>query len=567
MPLAAIPSEGDIVRTFHAGQLASELARFHEGDNGDALFTARCVALHNRGDIDLVAVPSQAAFGGVGGPAFFTAQHLYCQAIPQLKTTAVPLMECCRILVEKGGADLASNEPNRAFHLWCQSNPDEGAAVIARARAGDPLAKQFVTFALRAANDAAAAVDFIMAYPDERRLFGMAALGGMTFTDAETIQRSFETLEPYVADSADDRVRGNALISGFEVLKRGPKPEAISRLIGLASKDPGPETLHGLARILWSHRAMLSRDDVELILSALQAVNPANSGTIGEIDVALRHLLGTDKELLALDFLTTKLRDEKLAIENFSSVRHELASGDRQRLYEVVVRWFLSGSLTLCKNVPKLIGPEEDGVFDSTVKPLRLTVGQQIFLCRKAIGFLFVKPTVCCSILVSVLRGGDADAVKAATDYLFDPILINYGGSAKDYLKGVPPTDLAYEPVQAALARDKSFYADLDSVGTIKELHPSEYKRNVERQRIHDQMRDAQKLAESKSVFLNLVHRSTILYGKRSLTYVTDPDGNQRAVKMDLKPFSTFMEIPRHEIYDPVGLDYMLRIFRVEKFK
>ena len=74
-------------------------------------------------------------------------------------------------------------------------------------------------------------------------------------------------------------------------------------------------------------------------------------------------------------------------------------------------------------------------------------------------------------------------------------------------------------------------------------------------------------MAERESVLLAFVHRSTILYGKRSLTYVTDYDGSRRAVAMDLKSVGMSFELPRREILDPVGLDYTLRVFRVEKFK
>jgi hypothetical protein len=46
-----------------------------------------------------------------------------------------------------------------------------------------------------------------------------------------------------------------------------------------------------------------------------------------------------------------------------------------------------------------------------------------------------------------------------------------------------------------------------------------------------------------------------------------DHDGSQRAVAMDLKSFGMAFEWPRREILDPVGLDYMLRVYRLEKFK
>ena len=144
---------------------------------------------------------------------------------------------------------------------------------------------------------------------------------------------------------------------------------------------------------------------------------------------------------------------------------------------------------------------------------------------------------------------------------------LSYGGAAKEYLNSIPATDLAYGAIQDALAKDREFYAGLEAAGTIKELHPSDYQRDVVLQRSNDEMRAAHKKAEGNSVLLSLVRRSTILYGRRSLTYVTDYDGSQRAVAMDLKSFEASFELPRREILDPVGLDYMLRVYRVEKLK
>ena len=191
----------------------------------------------------------------------------------------------------------------------------------------------------------------------------------------------------------------------------------------------------------------------------------------------------------------------------------------------------------------------------------------QIFISRKAIGYLFIKPVVCCSIIVPMLRRGNPQVVESLTELLFDPILLNYGGDANNYLKSIPSTDASYPAIQAALAKNEAFHKGLDSIGTIKELHPSDYQRDVVHQRAHDEMREVHKLAEGKSVLLNLVHRSTILYGRRWLTYVADPGGQLRAIETELKTISTSFELPRHQILDPVGLDYMLRIFRAEKPK
>lgn len=567
MTLTPLPSAEAIVQLYRDGELAVELARYHETPaDSEEPFIQRCIDLHNCGDIDLIAVTSQPAFAKVTGMEFFAAQHLYCEAIPKLRTDIEPLMQCCRILVDRGGSDGAATFPYEAFRSWCRNNPDGAAAVIRDARADNSLAKQFVAFALQACEDANSAIDFIQSYKDERRLAGMAALSAMSFSDDIEAGHAIAAVEPFVDSSSDDHLRFSALVAAFDLLKGRNDTEAQTRLIEAASVRPGPETLCGIARVLLLYGPTLNSEALKVALSALESLDTAHGGTVRIVDLALQRLLESSGGSLAVDLLTAILRDDKLTIENFPSTAHGLRSKDSKRLYEIIVRWFLSGSLALCNNAGELIGLRQ-APFDTDATALRLTSSQLVFLCRKAIGWLFLKPVVCCSIIVSVLRIRDKEVHDQVVELLFDPILLSYGGDARSYLRGISPADPAFNAVQEALNRDEAHYSALMAIGIIKELHPGDYQRTVVQRRTRDQMRKAVKSAQDQSVLLSLVHRSTILYGKRALTYVQDPDGGVRAVAIDPKPISTKFELPRREIVDPVGLDYQLRMFRAERLK
>lgn len=106
----------------------------------------------------------------------------------------------------------------------------------------------------------------------------------------------------------------------------------------------------------------------------------------------------------------------------------------------------------------------------------------------------------------------------------------------------------------------------LRAVPEIKELWPSDIQRRVQRVRMADQGREIAKQARKQSVFYNLVKRSVVLHGRRSRSLVKHGDGTERWVEMDLHPHSFGFELPRMEIVDPVGLDYMIRVFRIERF-
>jgi hypothetical protein len=56
---------------------------------------------------------------------------------------------------------------------------------------------------------------------------------------------------------------------------------------------------------------------------------------------------------LALDYLTDILSpdDSGFDLQQFNSVKHRLATGDRDRLFKLVVRWLLTGNHKLCAAV------------------------------------------------------------------------------------------------------------------------------------------------------------------------------------------------------------------------
>jgi hypothetical protein len=198
--------------------------------------------------------------------------------------------------------DGAARRPKNAFLSWCESNRAEANKVISEARAGDALARGFLAFALQAAGDPDQAIDFVRSYDDDRRPAGMAALSAMSFPDAAEAHKAIAVLQPFVADAGNDndRVRMCALFAAFDILKKHHDAALADALINAAVRQPGPETLYGLAEILLSHHAMLDIDTLRPLLRALEAVEREHGRTVPTIDMALYQFLGKDTEPLAL---------------------------------------------------------------------------------------------------------------------------------------------------------------------------------------------------------------------------------------------------------------------------
>jgi hypothetical protein len=316
---------------------------------------------------------------------------------------------------------------------------------------------------------------------------------------------------------SDDLLIANALMAGFDVAQKAnlmASPDLLA-IVTRASQSPGPQTIHTCARVLWVHKG-LTDQHVLLLLQALHAVDPSHAGTIEELDNGLGTLLDTPHAEQAIEYLATRLAalEEKLSLANFDAFSGKLLKGPQERFGRVVVSWLLSGHRVLCEGLSHLLGRE-----DQKAKPINvalldfnLSPFQQIFLCRKAVGYFFLQPVVAGSIVVSVLRTCSDEIRSAIQELLFDPLLLNYGGEYRNYLQAIDTTDPAHPAVQSVLKRGNDYWTEIESVGQIKELRPSERERQVERLRMRDQMREVQKGAEKASILMSLVKRSVLLY-------------------------------------------------------
>lgn len=565
MNVLPVPTQDQLADLHRSGLLAQELGSFHEdGADGADSLTQACVRAHNDGRMDLLATVRHPAFAELDTHAFFTAQHVFCDAIPDLQADADAVMACCQVLVTRAGDDLSGGFPNLAFSKWCANNPEQAVRVLDEAWVGKSPAIDFATFALVATQDAGRAIAFVGHFTDERRLYGMTALGRMTHANADAAQVALAALEPHLTPATADRTRANALGAAFGILSGHPDHEVVARVVDAAVVEAGPESLHALAQALVRQASLLDRPTTQAALGALLHVPQESTGTMRMVADGLHRMLGTAHEDLALDALSDLLRDGVWDPKHFSTPLHDIRAGDPARRDALVIRWLLSGSLALGDAAGELAGERRGGSlgFDLVLPPL--SEAQQVLLAQKAVGFLFTKPKSCCAVLVAVIREGTDVARAAACELLFHPVLQSYA-SAVEYLSTVPDTDAAYGHVQEVLQRLAAYRAALSAIPDMKELYPSERQRHLARVRDQEMMRDAMKGADARSPLLSLFTTQHILHGRRTLAYVEGPGGERRAMPMDLNKHSVTMEMPSLEWVDPVGLSNLLMVYRSRK--
>ena len=210
----------------------------------------------------------------------------------------------------------------------------------------------------------------------------------------------------------------------------------------------------------------------------------------------------------------------------------------------------------------------EKGKFIELLKTdLPRDVGDQIFMARKCIGFLWLHEVTAASILLSILKHGKQATRTEVEELLFDPLLLSYGGELRDFLitQSSSKSKRIAQCAQRLLDKHDTYIKGLEQTNGLVELLPTNAQRRAAAAKDHERNRDIQKQAHKRSIFADIFSHSTLLYGKKSFTMTYGAGDKKTPSIMPLSEFSYSMELPRLSVVDPVGFHETLTTFRLEQ--
>lgn len=158
-------------------------------------------------------------------------------------------------------------------------------------------------------------------------------------------------------------------------------------------------------------------------------------------------------------------------------------------------------------------------------------------------------------LLVSVVNSLKPDPKLGGlvVSALADAALYDYPGSAGEYLRSLVEQDetpgYARNLIAAALARSEAYYDALSDRPHLKELEAPAHRLRRYGALEYERQRQIRDMAESGSVFLDLVHRVPLKQGR---AWFSERDGEFESPTR-LGSFKSEMEIPRSLLLDPVG--------------
>jgi len=112
----------------------------------------------------------------------------------------------------------------------------------------------------------------------------------------------------------------------------------------------------------------------------------------------------------------------------------------------------------------------------------------------------------------------------------------------------------------------EAYEGALREMAPNRALMPSSSERRVQAERKRDRDTEIRRAAKENSIFGSMVHTSTILYGRSSVTYMYPGDGQDPVRQiMPLGRYEISVPNPQMDVLCPTRLNFRLFRFRQER--
>ena len=532
---------------------------------------------HNRGDIDFLAACDTHSLQKINVHSFFSLQHLFCRALPTINCSAEQAATACRRMFERASPDMAAGLVYDALLDWFRKSPhrtEEGLALIRR----DPSSHTHLIRPVLLAgptHDNTTYIDeaFVLSYDPQShiRIDALWTLARILPPDHKCkLQRLTSLLIETAKATVPAEEIAAAVDATIHLLWRcgSTISHAAEEIISTVSNSPSPEINHALASGLLSKREAFTETMIDAAFLSLQSTDRNATPVLDEIDSIL-YIWDLDKDRRrVLKFLSSLLghRDNAPKISDLKNFAHNLENSHGELLGWYVVSLLLTGDYNLCEAAARLL-PSRQAQKELSIDldEFLLTPNWILFLARKLVSYCLMTKEATAALLLSCLRATPPQNCLEIEQIIFDYFLMNYLDAIDWMDAAVPSTDVARESVDRLSTRVRLYIEDLDRLGKCTAFIPSERERQIQAYRRADFFRNVRKKAETASVFATIAQKSTILYGTSSIVYVYRVPGSEPdRQELSMTTHETYVELPRLNVLDPVGLQYSIRRFQAE---
>lgn len=380
--------------------------------------------------------------------------------------------------------------------------------------------------------------------------------------------------EAIFLDEIDDQMLGCLVSSTCSIcIVDSSQTDKGVEIIKSALSKGGELTLYAASQIFGYEMKKLPEKMLDIFLPTLLNVDAKHAGTVSNIGYGIAMLLKRKDPIRGIEFLESLLTKHhgELIIESLDYLVHSIHSQGNTLRNKLLTRWFLNGDPVLCNSISSILNAIHGDDLQLEIDPAEIPTDDPVlylFIARKAIGFLFMKPVTCTSIILSLMKNTQNEKLmRDLGTLLFDPILLNFSGKPYEFLKEEIGnlTGPVRNSIQRAIDAIDDYLETLRSMPDIPEMYPSQEQREAKIRR-HNRIMAESNSKTQKGSFLDLIcSKSVLLYGNASIMHIQNGSGQSRRMEIPMQYHEIYMEIPRQDDIDPFGLDYTLRVFRNER--
>lgn len=539
------------------------------------VFYQTVVSLHNDGEInftkEILKTSSQ-------DHNFFNAKNMFEEILPDLDIPIQDSMSCVKHIFQMSGNDMSAGMVFSSFAKYCEKDENRVKEAIQIINS-DISYHAFIPSVIKAGSKfnldeyLEIAIEFTKHSDTNICKEATYSLGGLQYKDhLASLNKSFKVIKSIIETMDDSGVLSISIEVIFTLFTFNSMLEDETvRLIEIALKDSDDNILHSASKLCFHEKKKLPIKLFSILLHALENVNYQHQGTMDNIDYGLQHLLEKNQDMVVVYLEKTLIKNKKISITSFDSVLRDLYQKHNELLNKYITKWLVDGDINLCTAVVDIVG-----FFHASKMILSADTGQlktqdnatHLFVIRKAIGWLFYHQISAVSFVISMIEILNKDNIQQVEELLFDPFLISYSGSVKDYLKSIKkPKTKTKKVISNLLQRLEEHHNDLENAWSIKELQPSQ-EQQESYSRLQNRLISKAMNESRKDSLMSLIAEFTVLYGRRSIVYYPALSNNQKDIRqeMDSQKFEHSIEYPSIDYIDPHDLDYMLRVFRYKRF-
>lgn len=541
------------------------------------------VSVHNRGELDIVNEFRQLENKPHPERDFFLTRHLFEKILPRLNSPVSPVMECVQHLVEEAGNDMAAGWLIPPFIEFCkaeQSRSEQGLdLVLASPEQWSNLLSPILVAGSTSDLELffKKAIELKLHEDVAIRTNAVHALGMFQFPkESEYPKRTIDFFEEVARKEDEDQVLACLVSATLSIcVTDNSLADKGKKIIEAAFSKGSSLTLHAASQIFAYEKEKLSEKMLDIFLTFLLNVDPKHAGTftLSNIGVGVANLLKQSDPTGGIEFLESLLfkHHGDITIKSLDHLVHSIINKGNVLLGKLLTRWFLAGDPILCDSISSILNKMRSEDVPLEIDPAEIPSADPVlslFIARKTIGFLFMKPVVCASLILSLMKNTqDKDLLHDLSTLLFDPILLNFSGKPYDFLKG--QINNLKGPVkkvtQRAIDAIDTYLENLRSMPKIPEMFPSQEQREAKLRRHNRIMSESFKETQKGSLMDLICSKSVLLYGNASIMHIKEGIGEARRMEIPMQHHEISMEIPKQNEIDPFGLDYTLRVFRNER--